>query len=99
MDTTEDAEPTITSPMTQRRATMTARTVPVGSSWMVALIPDGAGAFFVALAPAGRDAGAGTNVGAWRETVLLCPGVMRASLCRGARAGKQQRGPTPASPP
>ena len=39
MDTTEEAEPTITKPITHKRATATARTVAVGNSWIVATSP------------------------------------------------------------
>src|ERR1039458_4552774 len=48
METTDEAEPTITRPMTQSRPTIPARTAPGGSSEMVAARPEGDRLFVLA---------------------------------------------------
>src|ERR1035437_5437012 len=86
METTDEAEPTITRPITQSNATTTARTVPVGSSATVATRPDDD--HFLVVPP---DRGTAPRPDAGSDRVAAVPEVGVTTLSPRA----QKNGPTP----
>ena len=92
METTDEAEPTITSPITQSSPTTTARTVPVGSSATVAAQPGRGDGVFAVTARSSRAPLPRVGARPSPVAVAVAGGVTAADPAPVARA---KSGPTP----